>query len=139
MTCRHSPGDPNCSSSPEGARRAAAESIRHAEEQARKKIAEFEAITPDASKYDIEAVERVGPHLVAKVRYPNCARCSYEGVKVMVFLTVSEVDVIRWRKIDPHFRAPKKQEPREAPPPAARFPATDEGWSDALAYARSKT
>ena len=57
----------------------------------------------------------------------------------MVFLNVSEADVLRWRKIDPHFRDPKaSRTPKEAPPPAARFPASKEGWADALVYANSK-
>jgi hypothetical protein len=74
-----------------------------------------------------------------KVLYPNCSKCAYEGNKVMVFLNVNEVDVLRWRKIDPHFRDPKtSRSSKEAPPPAARFPASKEGWADALAYANSK-
>ena len=57
----------------------------------------------------------------------------------MVFLNVTEVQVLKWRRIDPHFRDPAAtRKPSEAPPPAARFPATPEGWTDAVAYARSK-
>lgn len=37
---------------------------------------------------------------------------------------------MKWRRIDPHFRDPKQTcLPREAPPPIARFPATERGWS----------
>ncbi len=97
------------------------------------------ARTPDADKYELIEVERVGPHLVMKVRYPNCKKCSYEGNKVMVFLNVTESNALRWRRIDPHFRDPAlKREPWEAPPPASRYPASAEGWSDALAFARGK-
>lgn len=95
--------------------------------------------TPDAEKFEIEEVERVGEHLVLKVRYPNCRKCAYEGNKVMVFLGVSEGQALKWKKIDPHFRDPSRPvSAREAPAPAARFPASKEGWADALVYARGK-
>jgi hypothetical protein len=121
MTCRHAKGDPHCSST----------------------RAQYDSspTTPDKRNYEIEDVERVGAHLVMKVRYPNCALCSYEGRKVMVFLNVTEKDALQWREIDPHFAAPRKSPlplPKTAPSPAARFPASPEGWTDALAYARTK-
>jgi hypothetical protein len=94
---------------------------------------------PDAEKYVIEAVQRIGQHLVMKVRYPNCVLCAFEGVKVMVFLNVSETQALMWRRIDPHFRAPMKALPSHAPSPAARFPADAEGWADAVEYARTKS
>ena len=81
--------------------------------------------TPKASDYEIVEVRRVAAHLVVKVLYPNCRKCSYEGNKVIVFLNVTEPDVLRWREIDPHFRDPSKHTgTRTAPPPAARFPAS---------------
>ncbi len=59
---------------------------------------------------------------------------------MIVFLNVTEAAVLMWREIDPHFRDPKKHVgKRAAPPPAARFPASPEGWADAVAYAQSKT
>lgn len=94
--------------------------------------------TPDNTQYEIVEIFRVGEHVVLKVLYPNCRKCSYEGNKIMVFLNVSEVQLVKWRVIDPHFREGTSSE-REAPPPAARFPASAEGMEDALAYARSKT
>lgn len=95
--------------------------------------------TPDADKYSIEDVVKVGNHLVMKVRYPNCSSCSYEGNKVMVFLNVKELDALKWKHIDPHFRDPKlKNVSTHAPSPAARFPASAEGWADAIAYAHLK-
>jgi hypothetical protein len=82
---------------------------------------------------------RIGKHLVMKVKYPNCFKCAFEGNKLMVFLNVTEVQVLRWRKIDPHFRpTPLASSAIEAPSPAARFPASPDGWADAIAYARSK-
>jgi hypothetical protein len=139
MTCRHRSGDPACSSSPAGAQRAAAYSIEAAERAMKAKLAEVEARTPDADRYQVDEVERVGAHLVMRVLYPNCVKCSYEGKKVMVFLDVSEKDAMKWRRINPHFRDPTQAvSATEAPPPAARFPANAEGWQDALDYARRK-
>jgi len=123
MVCRHSADDTSCSSHP-------------------RYVEPYRAptpVTPDASNYSIEEAERVGQHLVLKVKYPNCRSCAYEGLKVMVFLNVTELQVIHWRNIDPHFRDPKlKVTKHHAPSPAARFPGTADGWADALAYARSK-
>ena len=122
MTCRHERGDPNCSSN-------------------RSSYRDYDTTpaTPDASRFSIEEAERVGLHLVLKVKYPNCARCAFEGNKVMVFLNVTELQVLKWKKIDPHFRAPDSTFfPSDAPSPAARFPASPDGWSDALKYARGK-
>lgn len=103
------------------------------------------SITPDASNYEIQEVSEVGTHLVLKVKYPNCASCAYEGNKVMVFLNVKAIDAMKWKKIDPHFRAPPKVgssypniTSREAPSPAARFPGSADGWADAIAYAMGK-
>lgn len=142
MTCRHSADDPNCSSN-----RSIRESRqREKEEEASRKRdiekerAELYARTPDVDKYEIEDVSRVGRNLVLKVRYPNCSKCAYEGSKVMVFLNVSEAEALKWRRIDPHFRDPKAaRQKNEAPAPAARFPASPEGWSDALVFAQGKS
>lgn len=136
MTCRHKPGDPACGSY---ARESAAEDARAEKRRADRAEAALLARTPDSANYQIAEVERVGQHIVLKVTYPNCAKCSYEGNKVMVFLDVAEATVIRWRIIDPHFRDPKvKVDSTSAPSPAARFPASPEGWRDAITYARSK-
>jgi hypothetical protein len=119
MTCKHTGNDPNCT---HGGR-------TYYETPA----------TPDSKKYEILQVVQVGRHLVYKVKYPNCNNCSYEGVKVMVFLNVSPLEAIRWTEIDPHFADPKKARvATKANTPAARFPASEEGWEDALCYAKSK-
>jgi len=129
MTCRHSKGDPSCSSNQP--RYVTKEKIVY-----RDKLV---PITPDADNYTIEQIHREGPHLVIKAKYPNCAKCSYEGIKIMVFLNVTESDVIQWKKIDPHFREIKKVfYKKDAPGPAARFPASQEGWEDAIAYVKFK-
>lgn len=120
MTCRHEPGDPNCSSS-------AAYYLRH----------NPPPTTPDKANYEIVEVEQVGSFLVLKARYPNCKKCSYEGSKVMVF-RATVTDALFWREIDPHFRNPVDRVLRhQAPAPLARFPASPEGWTWALAFARS--
>jgi len=120
MICHHSPGDRSCTTQfpppPEP------------------------PVTPDASKYEVEDAVEVGAFLVMKVKYPNCRRCAYEGTKVLVFRGVSTIDALKWKKIDPHFRDPKRSNfPTEAPTPVARFPASDEGWADAQNYVRFKT
>lgn len=150
MTCRHSAGDPNCGSSPEGARRVAEYSMQSERASTKKQVeqlqvensilrAQIAAASPDAARFEIDEIEAVGPHVVVKVLFPNCAQCAYEGKKVLVYLGVTLKDVIKWRRLVPHFRAETK--PRaasEAPSPAARFPASAEGWTDALAWAASK-
>lgn len=78
MVCLHRNGDPNCGSS-------------------RSYVPEPK--TPDAEKYTIEDATRVGSHLVLKVKYPNCASCAYEGVKVLVYLNITELVALKW-KID---------------------------------------
>lgn len=129
MTCRHSPGDPSCTSR--------LGRISSLEEQL---VAERGPSTPDADRYQIEAFERYGAHVVLKVKYPNCVKCAYEGSKVMVFLHASEAALVGWRRIDPHFRdGTTVCGPEEARSPAARFPASAEGWKDACNYARSKS
>ncbi len=125
MICRHGPGDPNCSST---------NPTRYYESEPK---------TPDKKNYEIVDFRRVGEHIVLKVLYPNCKSCAYEGRKVMVFLNVAEADILLWKEIDPHFRAPQSLrapswDRKAAPSPAARFPASDEGWKDAIAYAQSK-
>lgn len=124
MTCRHSYGDPGCSSYQS--------QLKKAQALVNKSKS---ATTPDSQNYEVIDAHREGTHLVLKVKYPNCAKCSYEGTKVMVFLNVTEKDIIMWNQIDPHFGDPKeKRTKNQAPSPAARFPASDEGWKDAIAY-----
>lgn len=156
MVCRHRPGDPDCSSHPshpdnpanvreryEEENRARARKEVQAMQEAqirdlRRQLAELQASippTPDSQNYVIEEATQVSRNMVMKVRYPNCAKCAFEGTKIMVFLGVSCTDAIKWRKIDPHFREDKHRTPHEAPSPAARFPGTADGWNDAMNYA----
>lgn len=134
MTCRHDDGDLMCSTKNPAKMRE--EALRMWE-----KWGGAEALpgTPDAERFHVVRAEPVGGNLVVEVEYPNCAKCAYEGHKVMVFLGVTLQEAIRWRVIDPHFRPPSARGFKEAPSPAARFPATTEGWVDALAFAKSKS
>lgn len=137
MVCR-------CSSPAMHAARAsefAASSARYEEERNQQKIKKLEqtiaSMSPDPTRYEIIDAVEAGPHLVVKAKFPSCSACAYEGNKVLVYLNVKALDAIKWKKLDPHFR-PDKAAIYEAPSPAARFPASDEGWRDALAFANSK-
>lgn len=77
--------------------------------------------------------------MVALVQYPNCT--AYEGRKVVVFYCCDIKTARKWKRLDPHFSDPKRHDPSDvevAPPPDGRFPATDQGWSDAVMLARLK-
>lgn len=134
MTCRHKAGDPNCSSFPN------VEEYRQREAELRKELAERGNMpaTPDSEKYLVLDVAQVGDNLVLRVKYPNCAKCSYEGEKVLVYLDVTPMQALKWKKIDPHFQKRELTRPvTEAPGPDARFPASPMGWADALDYAKA--
>lgn len=125
MTCRHGPGDLNCSAN------------AHVLKRMTEAYNAEQAGVNNASNYSIVDAKRIEDHLILKVRYPSCKNCSFEGDKVMVFLNVSEIDSMRWKKTDPHFRE-SSNIPEEAPSPAARFPPTKEGWADAENYVHGK-
>jgi hypothetical protein len=101
---------------------------------------EIAGLTLKADHYKVLEVRQTGgtlQHLVMKVAYPNCEDCVYEGVKVIVFRDTTAIDAVKWTRIDPHFRDPEVSwGPEEAPSPTARFPATAEGWEDALEFAK---
>jgi hypothetical protein len=110
---------------------------------ANKRIAELRANTPNPDDYEVVRFNRVGGHVVMQVRYPSCAKCAFEGLKTMVFLNVDEAKIMRWRRIDPHFRNEIKTTlldvtGKNAPSPTARFPGNDTGWADAIEYAERK-
>lgn len=107
------------------------------EAEANRRITELSERSPNPDEFRIVDFEEVDKHLVIKVRYPSCKRCSYDQCKVMVFLNVTMKKALAWARLDPHFRE-EKDAGLAAPSPVARFPASAEGWSDAIAYARSK-
>lgn len=134
MTCRHKDriNNPECSSY-----RTPDEQLANAKDAVESLKTKFKLVdTPDAANFEIEDLwELQGTKMtcvVLKVRYPSCAKCSFEGVKVMVF-DVSTKDVVRWREIDPHFRETATGSPKHAPSPVARFPG--DAWEHAKAYA----
>lgn len=144
MTCR-------CRTPQEHAQRAADqvdESARANAAHERKKAAEREAETnrritelaersPNPDEFKIVDYEQVDRHLVLKVRYPSCKRCAYDQCKVMVFLDATMKKALAWTRIDPHFRE-EKDAGLGAPSPVARFPASNDGWHNAIEFARSK-
>lgn len=135
MTCK-------CVGGPDGAIHARREAAR--EREAYQQVeADRKARTADPNRFDIEDIEEIVPYLVMRVKYPSCTKCEYEGKKVMVFTGATLKDVLKWKVIDPHFRRPDENSrttaPRAAPSPIARFPGSDEGWSEALAWVRWKT
>lgn len=146
MICRHSKGDTNRSSYVDSHGRRPndpdtyAPSVYTPPPRAAGSAWQSNDPSPDADRFDIEELEEVGAHLVVKARYPNCASCAYEGQKVLVFFNCTCKQAAMWRKLDPHFRDPKKHTPnlKTAPPPDARFPASVNGWRDAIGFARMK-
>lgn len=95
---------------------------------------EIARLTPSPKDYEILDVVHVDRHLIVKAKYPSCNKnCD----KVMVFLNTTPLDALKWKAIDPHFGSRDKS-PNAAPSPAARFPATDTGWKDAIAYCKMK-
>ena len=121
MTCHHSPNDSSCRSHRDYVEPYTAP----------------EPLTPDASNYEIEEIEEVELLLVLKIKYPNCKRCEYEGMKILVVKATMK-SALKWRKIDPHFRDTKFLNDKECPSPLARFPGNEQGWKDAMEYAKSK-
>lgn len=94
---------------------------------------------PDPNKFEVLEVVPVGKWLVMKVQYLSCVDCSFESKKVLVIEGTLQ-DAIFWKKIDPHFRPRSRVEGgKEAPGPRARFPGDDEGWHDAIQWARGKS
>lgn len=136
MSCRHRPGDPSCTSgnSPADLYKKGVELVT----RWGPKVG-MAPPTPDSEQYRVLDALEVGSALVMKVQYPSCEKCSYEGTKVLVFLNTSSIDALKWTRLDPHFGDPSETRgPHESPSPAARFPASKEGWEDALTYAKRK-
>ena len=128
MTCR-------CKSGEEHAARALANQ-RDDMESLQKENAKLKQ-QMSVADYLIRRVEMKGPHMVLEVQYPTCQHREFECRKVMVFLDVKLEEALMWKEIDPHFRA-KERKANQAPSPAARFPATPDGWADACLYATRK-
>jgi len=149
MICRHKPGDKNCTS---GKANMPSRSDSYGytppspsytsswESTARSKGWSPIPATPDSSNYTIEKMQRIGSkHVVLQVKYPNCKECAFEGLKTLAYLNVTEMEMLNWKTIDPHFGDPNIfRIPTEAPSPIARFPGTDDGFIDATMYLEAK-
>lgn len=147
MTCRHAKGDPNCTSQ-KGTRAWHEQQDAYQRQNDQKQytmgiaagrrqaMAEIEAQTPDSERYEILDFIEIPGMLVVKAQYPNCSKCKYEGIKIMVFEGVSIRDMVFWRKIDPHFGNPDSRKKTEAPSPVARFPGNDQGWERAIMFCK---
>lgn len=108
---------------------------RHEIEKLQRQLA---ALTPDPTVWAIERVQGVGDHLVLQVRFPACEHAGYGGAKVLVYLGVSTAQALLWKHLDPHFSEREPGSPSEAPPPSARFPASDVGWGHAVGFAAAR-
>ena len=119
MTCHHAPGDRSCATQfPEYNGQAPA--------------------SPDVDNFKVLDAYQYGNSMVLKVQYPNCRNCEYEGTKVLVYDNCTPLMALKWKRIDPHFADPKlKRTPEMAPSPTARFPASEEGWAQALWFIRN--
>jgi hypothetical protein len=155
MVCRHKPGDPNCSKSPEGRLREQAylqelrnsdarqyeKTVKYYQEriaELEKKLKEWEGLAGNNyGDYAILDDHWENGHLILVIQYPSCQNCSFESKKILVFKVENPKDVMYWRKIDPHFRETPPKNKNEAPSPLARFPASDHGWAHAIAFVRS--
>lgn len=88
---------------------------------------------PDPAKFDIlDAMEFPGSSrtvTVLEVQYPGCT--THDGRKILVYeARVRELFALT--TLDPHFLETERS-------PIARFPATEEGRLDAMAYAAFKS
>lgn len=97
---------------------------RHAREMEELR-SEVAAVTPNPTKYKILKVEAIERFLIIAATYPSCRNCN----KLMVFEGVGLEDALMWERIDPHFDDKRQGTRESAPPPIARFPATDAGWA----------
>lgn len=127
------------------AREQEAYSCRLEEKSYKEKVAklklegELAALTPDPTKWEFVDFLESGSYFIAKVKFQTCEHAGYGGHKVLVFKATTK-QAILWRRMDPHFKEVIKQglSKTEAPVPIARFPATEEGWNDALTFVRVK-
>lgn len=132
MICRHAPNDTSCSSHKDYV-------SYDPPTPPEPKMTLKSTDSPDAYNFQVVDALEVGKHLVMKINYPNCKKCAYEGTKVMVFLHTKPLDALRWKRIDPHFRDNTTARlMTDSPGPDARFPASKQGWDDALQYAKNK-
>jgi hypothetical protein len=123
--------------------------MNYLEQRKDKQIAELEKVikemrdeSPDPRNWELlEEFQRNasgGPLIALKLRYPKCK--NYKGEKVLVFrATLSQL--VKQKVIDPHFgdiNSTKIEQPEDMIYPIARFPASVDGWNDAVKYVMLK-
>ena len=81
---------------------------------------------PDPTNYKILEHSEYKGYLIVEIRYPDCR--NYEGKKLLLFKDISLNDLLRQRKIDPHF-----SDNKDYHSPVARFEPTRSGWKMAVA------
>jgi hypothetical protein len=77
---------------------------------------------PDPKCFQVKRHVTVGDGLVVEVHYPNCT--NYEGRKVLLYVGVTIVELLRQGSIDPHFC-----DNTAYYSPIARFEPTETGWA----------
>jgi hypothetical protein len=86
-----------------------------------------QAGNPDPRRFTIEQTVQIGACVVARVRYHGVA--NYEGMKVLLYQGVTELQLHTARSLDPHFCDDDHLSP------FARFEPTASGWEAATVLA----
>lgn len=86
---------------------------------------------PNPLNYKIvKYAEFYGHYLLVKINYPDCK--NHEGNKILLFENCSMDELLKQKKIDPHFSDNKKLHS-----PIARFEPTNKGWDMAVVLIKS--
>ena len=80
---------------------------------------------PNPSNYVIEDTLESGSYVIVKIKYTDCT--NYEGLKILVYEGISEANIRKLGRLDPHFCEDKIS-------PIARFEPTPQGWMNAAGY-----
>lgn len=83
---------------------------------------------PDPTNWKRIRDLRIGRNLVIWLNYPDCK--NYEGDKILVFEKCGWSDLVKQKKIDPHFSTNKNFKS-----PIARFEPSERGWDWAVNFA----
>lgn len=140
--------NPNESESAREARHASeyAASMHSLEQHKDKQIAELKKViqdmrdeNPDPRNWELLKEFQVGPFIALKLRYPKCK--NYKGEKVLVF-RATLAQLVKQKVIDPHFGDINSiqidGQSTNMIYPIARFPASVDGWNDAVKYIKEK-
>lgn len=83
---------------------------------------------PNPKRFKILKVASFGVFVACRVHYPDCT--TYGGEKILVY-RMTDGWLFRQKELDPHFLENESS-------PIARFPATEEGWEDAMNFVQQK-